>query len=82
VKFLLDTPSLCHTVAKTNKFCHLLTLTKINPFNYENINKTGNFFDVLLTVHLSIFISVFNQLDAQNLFYNKFYFMTLHVSSA
>jgi len=23
------------------------------------------FFDVLLTVHLSIFISVFNQLDAQ-----------------
>ena len=26
-------------------------------------------------VHLSMFISVFNQLDAQNLFYNKFYFM-------
>jgi len=26
------------------------------------------FFDVLLTVHLSIFISVLNQLDAQNLF--------------
>jgi len=25
-------------------------------------------FDVLLTVHLSIFISVINQLDAQNLF--------------
>jgi hypothetical protein len=42
----------------------------------ENIN-----FDVLLTVHLSIFISVFNQLDAQNLFYNKFYFIPLHVSS-
>jgi len=37
------------------------------------------FFDVLLTVHLSIFISVFNQLDAQNLFHNKFYFMPLHV---
>ena len=30
-------------------------------------------FDVLLTVHLSIFISVFNQLDAQNLFHNMFY---------
>ena len=30
-------------------------------------------FDVLLTVHLSIFISVINQLDAQKfLFYNKF----------
>ena len=30
------------------------------------------FFDVLLTVHLSIFILVINQLVAQNLFYNKF----------
>jgi hypothetical protein len=29
-------------------------------------------FDVLLTVHLSIFILVINQLDAQNLVYNKF----------
>ena len=28
-------------------------------------------FDVSLTVHLSIFILVINQLDAQNLFYNK-----------
>jgi len=39
------------------------------------------FFYVLLTVHLSIFISVFNQLYAQNLFENKFYFMPQHVSS-
>jgi len=31
-------------------------------------------FDVFLTVHLSIFILLFNQLDAQNLFH-KFYFM-------
>jgi len=31
--------------------------------------------------HLSIFISVFNQLDAQDLLHNKFYFMPLHVSS-
>jgi len=37
-------------------------------------------FDVLLIMHLSIFISVFNQLDTQNLFHNKFYFMPLHVS--
>jgi len=29
----------------------------------------------------TFFISVFNQLDAQNLFHNKFYFMPLHVSS-
>jgi len=29
-------------------------------------------FDVLLTVHLSIFTLVINQLDAQNSLYNKF----------
>ena len=34
-----------------------------------------------LTVHLSIFILVFNQLDTQSLFHNKFYFMPVHVSS-
>jgi len=45
------------------------------------INIINFFFDILLTVHLSIFMSVFNQLDAQNLFHNKFYFMPLHVSS-
>ena len=39
------------------------------------------FFDVLLTVRLSIFISVFNQLDTQNLFHNKLHFMPLKVSS-
>ena len=33
---------------------------------------TSNDFDVLLTVRLSIFILVINQLDAQNLFYSKF----------
>ena len=38
-------------------------------------------FDVLLTMHLSIFILVFNQFGAKNLFHNKFYFMPLHVSS-
>jgi len=28
-----------------------------------------------------LFISVLNQLDAQNLFHSKFYFVPLHVSS-
>ena len=37
---------------------------------YTNPDSTN--FDVLLTVHLSIFILVINQLDAQSLFYNKF----------
>jgi len=32
----------------------------------------GSNFDVLLTVHLSIFILVINQIDAQHLFNNKF----------
>jgi len=49
----------------------------------EWLGKQKNFFDVLLTVHLSIFISVFNQLDAQNLFHNKFisclYMIRAHV---
>jgi len=30
---------------------------------------------------IRVFISVFNQLDAENLFHNKFYFIPLHVSS-
>jgi len=30
---------------------------------------------------VSLFISLFNQLDAQHLFHSKFYFMSLHVSS-
>ena len=38
-------------------------------------------YDVLLTVNLSIFISVFNQFDAQNLFHSRFYFMPLHAST-
>jgi len=31
--------------------------------------------------HENKFISLFNELDAQNLFHSKFYFMPLHVSS-
>jgi len=38
-------------------------------------------FDVLLTVHLSIFILVINQLDAQNFVLQYVYFMPLHVLS-
>jgi len=48
------------------------------PYRCEFIRKgkiTHNsffVFNVLLTVHLSTFILIINQLDAQNLFYNKF----------
>jgi len=48
---------------------------------YCEHNNSCLFFDVLRTVHLSIFILVINQLDAHNLFYSKFYFMPLYVSS-
>jgi len=41
---------------------------------YFKTAATRSFFDVLLTAHLSIFTLVFNQLDAQNLFHNKFLF--------
>jgi len=44
---------------------------------YISVLHNTTYFDVLLTVHLSIFISVFNQLATQNLFY----FKPLHVSS-
>ena len=56
-------------------------LTRLTYKTGGQMNTNFSFFDVLLTVHLSIFISVFNQLDAQNLFHSKFYFMPLHVSS-
>jgi len=45
---------------------------------------TWNFlsdFDVLLTVHLSIFILVINQLHAKNYVFQWVYFLPLHVSS-
>jgi len=40
------------------------------------------FFDVLLTVHLSIFISVINQLDAQNLCFTISFISCLYLFRA
>jgi len=40
----------------------------INDINWTNFS----IFDVLLTVHLSIFFSVFKQIDAQNFVLQKF----------
>ena len=39
----------------------------LSAMNLSNKTTTAPYFDVLLTVHLSIFISVINQLDAQNI---------------
>ena len=57
-----------------------VSLFKLLNIKTHKIEISSNF-DILLTVHLSIFISLFNQLDVQNLFHNRFYFMPLHVSS-
>jgi len=65
---------------RTYCYNHKYELTEIR-YSYKFGINTIYSSDVLLTVHLSIFISVFNQLDAQNVFHNKFYFMPLHVSS-
>ena len=51
-----------------NKFIYAFSL-QVNNFILITIYA---YFDVLFTVHLSIFISVFSQLDAQNFFRNKF----------
>jgi len=63
------------------KHCSSYVFHDTDDIKTDKIQLCSHFFDVLLTVHLSIFISVLNQTDAQNLFHNKFYFMPLHVSS-
>jgi len=47
-------------------------LHKVTDLGTSSGTASHNYFDVLLTVRLSIFISIINQIDAQNLFYNKF----------
>jgi len=54
-----------------------LEKTMILVFHGGTSHKNYVNFDILLTVHLGIFISVFNQLDAQNLFHNKFYYFAV-----
>ena len=51
-----------------------ITLCSLWSMNRVFVYEVAYNFDVLLTLHLSIFTSilVINQLDAQNLFYNKF----------
>jgi hypothetical protein len=51
-----------------------LSVNVILPRNLELVylKKKSRNFHVFLTVHLSIFILVINQLDAQNLFYDEF----------
>jgi len=57
-------------------FLHSQNTTALQP----NVFWNGILW-LLVTNKERLFISVFNQLDAQNLFHNKFYFMSVHVSS-
>ena len=60
----------------------LLRMRNVSDRSCTKKTSKHTFSEVLLTVlHRSIFISVFKQIRAQNLFHNKFYFMPLHVSS-
>ena len=69
-------------VYKNPKMDNQSTYAAANLISQWQLRNRRINFDVLLTVHLSIFISVINQLDGTKfLFYNKFYFMPLHVSS-
>ena len=45
---------------------YLQTVIHVKKLCYTEEATFNLFFDILLTVHLSIFISVINQLDAQN----------------
>ena len=53
-----------------NAPCQLVLLPTFRRYRMPSTSVQVS--DVLLTVHLSIFILVINQLGAQNLFYNKF----------
>ena len=63
--------------AELNPICHLLALLgahhilHVSGLRVKFGRQYANF-DVSLTFHLSIFILAINQLDAQNLLYNKF----------
>ena len=52
--------------SKTYSYNNTKTFRKWRVFQSRHFYNQNIFFDVLLTVHFSIFISVINQLDAQN----------------
>jgi len=59
-------------------FLNLTTNLKLSHFSCSCFSKNQYLYRSGQTQK---FISLFNQLDTQNLFHNKFYFMSLHVSS-
>ena len=55
-----------HTPPPTTEAINVWSCNYISPICFHVVENDNSNFDVLLTVHLSIFISVFNQPDAQN----------------
>ena len=75
-------PSTLNTsIFLSNKKTQVWQTLKFKSTFWVGRHQWYSFFHVLLTVHPNIFISVFNHLDAENLFHNKFYFMPVHASS-
>ena len=62
--------------------CNNVVALDSRKYSGQYIRQTfGTHQNTVTCVNKILFISVFNQLDAQNLFHNKFYFMPLLVSS-
>ena len=61
--------------------CQIDLFAKCVLIVIENLYRYCGKFGSTLKEFGEYFISVFNQLDAQNLFHNKFHFMPLHVSN-
>jgi len=65
----------------TNCYIPVTNTQKLTLLSFAGNKVEFKNFDVLLTVHLSLFISVITQLDTKNLVLQYLHFMPLHVSS-
>jgi len=65
--------------SKTFPICKHIPKIHVYKLNGRSLAQMWNIHECLK--HLFLFISGFNQLDAQNLFHDMFYFISLHVSS-
>ena len=79
---------ICWSKANERSLCYSYSVCSVLPAAVVWRERTENWEKrIIRNIHFIEtwtkikFISVFNQVDAQNLFQNKFYFMSLHVSS-
>ena len=74
-------PSNAHNSYKIVKLLKSFKIITVAPTCFGLHKPASGSSQRVLRQRYKFFISVFNQLYAQNLFHNKFYFMPLHVSS-